>query len=254
MFGVLLWALLGVQDPPPRAIEEVASKRDCADCPEIVRVMQPPKPVGRSTPITYAFKYEATWAEYLRAVNEGGCTPPKLNFGKLADPADRSLYDRTAVTGVSIDDARCFAAWLSAKSGKKYRLPTAAEWEALARAGATTDYPWGNQLGMNNAFVHDAYEPSRYPIINFLGPRSPSNIHPVGQFRPNANGMYDVIGNAWELTSTTAPGTGPCKPALGCERVKLMGLTFRNSSRFSDEGWTYSNVRDAGVGFRLVRE
>ena len=252
MFGVLLSALLGVQAVQSPATDAVSSERDCADCPEIVRITQPPKPIGSSRPISYSFKYEATWAEYLQAVNERGCTPPKLLFGKLADPADRSLYDRTAVTGVSIDDARCFAAWLSAKSGKKYRLPTATEWEALARAGATTDYPWGNQLGMNNAFVHEAYEPNRYPIINFLGPRSPSNIHPVGQFRPNANGMYDVIGNAWELTSTTA--TGPCKPVLGCQKVKLKGLTFRNLSRLADEGWTYSTTRDAGVGFRLVRE
>jgi formylglycine-generating enzyme required for sulfatase activity len=216
--------------------------------------MQPPKPIGRSKLISYAFKYEATWAEYLQAVNQAGCSPPKLLSGKLADPTDRSLYDRTAVTGVSIEDARCYAAWLSAKSGKKYRLPTAMEWEVLARAGTTTDYPWGNELGTNNAFVHDAYEPNRYPIINFLGPRSPSNIHPVGQFRSNANGMYDVIGNAWELTSTTAPGTGRCKAALGCQKVKLKGLTLRNLSRLTDEGWTYSTARDAGVGFRLVRE
>lgn len=254
MFGVLLVALAAVQGTSPQASEGSVDKRDCADCPEIVRITQPPKPVGRSKPISYAFKYETTWAEYLQAVKEAGCTAPQLLSGKLADPADRSLYDRTAVTGVSIEDARCFAAWLSKKSGRRYRLPTATEWEVLARAGSATDYPWGNELGTNNAFVHDAYEPDRYPIINFLGPRSPSNTHPVGQFRPNANGMYDVIGNAWELTSTTAPGTGPCKPALGCQKVKLKGLTFRNLSRLSDEGWTYSTTRDAGVGFRLVRE
>src|SRR5690242_15070435 len=120
MFGVLLWAMLSVGNTEAGATGDVATLRDCADCPEIVHIVQPPRTVGQSSPILYAFKYEATWAEYLQAVNEAGCTPPKLLTGKLADPADRSLYDRTAVTGVSIDDARCFAAWLSSKSDKKY--------------------------------------------------------------------------------------------------------------------------------------
>jgi formylglycine-generating enzyme required for sulfatase activity len=55
------------------------------------------------------------------------------------------------VTNVSWDDAKAYISWLSKKAGQSYRLPTEAEWEYAARAGTTTKYSWGNDVGRNNA-------------------------------------------------------------------------------------------------------
>ena len=251
MVYLFLWA--SVMAIPSAALP-VSAHRDCADCPELVRIAQAPPARPRDKPIAWASKYETTWAEYLQAVVDAGCASPQLLFGGLADPADESLHDRVAVTGVSIEDAECYASWLTNKTGKHYRLPTSSEWEAIARAGVTTAYPWGDELGFNNAFVIGAYDWKRFEIPNFLGPRSPSNIQVVGQLRPNANGMYDVIGNATELTSTLPSLVAACGDTAKCQRVVARGARVSQRSRLSDIVMVGVQQRDAGVGFRLVRE
>lgn len=77
-----------------------------------------------------------------------------------------------------------YAKWLSGQTGKRYRLPTEAEWEYAARAGTETDYWWGNEIksGMANSVVFD----SRW------GGKQTS---PVGSFPPNPFGLYDAAGN-----------------------------------------------------------
>ena len=122
---LFLWASVVIAVP---STSPIASHRDCADCPELVHVDHPPRPSAPSKPVAWAFKYEVTWAEYLQAVAEAGCVPPQLLFGGLANPADKSLHDRVAVTGISIEDAECYASWLTKKTGKHYRLPTSSEW------------------------------------------------------------------------------------------------------------------------------
>ena len=125
--------------------------------------------------------------------------------------------------------------------------------EAIARAGVKTAYPWGDELGLNNAFVIGAYDWRRFEIPNFLGPRSPSNVQVVGQLRPNASGMYDVIGNATELTSTFT-SVPACGDAAKCQRVVVRGATLPQHSRLSDTLMVGLRQRDVGIGFRLVRE
>jgi formylglycine-generating enzyme required for sulfatase activity len=102
-----------------------------------------------------------------------------------AHPADRGDHP---VTLVRYDDAAAYCAWLSAVTGRVYRLPTEAEWEKAARGGMESKrYPWGDRLDRNMA--------------NFLvdpAQRSAQGTTPCRTFPPNAYGLFDMAGNVWE--------------------------------------------------------
>jgi len=91
------------------------------------------------------------------------------------------------VINVTWDDAQKYVAWFSKMTGRSYRLLTEAEWEYAARAGSTTAYFWGDEIGKNNANCSgcgsqwDSREPS-----------------PVDSFKPNAFGLHDMAGNVWQ--------------------------------------------------------
>lgn len=243
------WQVIATESPT----RTNTAVRDCADCPELVDVPAHYFAAGgKRQAFSKVSKFETTWAEYLDSVEGGACLAPALLNGSVADWRDKSLYDRRAVTGVSLADATCYANWLSRKTGKRYRIPTSAEWELVARAGLRTRYPWGESIGRNNAFIAGAYDAQNYPIKNFLGPRSPSNLREVGLLRPNRLGLYDVIGNAAELTSTTRhlPSCG----RTNCQMVVVRGAAVLSRSSLSDFVLVGVNQRDAGVGFRLVQE
>ncbi len=107
----------------------------CVDCPEMVPIPGNKFAVG---------KYSVTFKEWDACVADGGCggyQPPDNGWGRGNRP----------VINVSWNDAQGFIQWLSRKSGNTYRLPTEAEWEIAARAGTTTDYYWGNDVGRNHA-------------------------------------------------------------------------------------------------------
>lgn len=95
--------------------------------------------------IAYDFeigKYPVTFAEYdvfAKATNRQ--LPDDRGWGR----------DRMPVIYVSFSDAQAYVQWLSSQTGKKYRLPTEAEWEYVARAGTQTRYWWGDDIGLNNA-------------------------------------------------------------------------------------------------------
>ena len=113
------------------------------------------------------------------------------DYGRFADPNDVDDEGwgrgRRPVINVSWSDAKEYVSWLSSQAGQTYRLLTEAEWEYAARAGSTTQYSWGNDIGRNRA--------------NCGGCGSPwdnSKTAPVGFFGANAFGLYDMHGNVWE--------------------------------------------------------
>ena len=90
------------------------------------------------------------------------------------------------------DTAQRYVAWLSWKTGKRYRLPTEAEWEYAARAGTTTRYHWGDDWGEGEQAPRRMHFPGTYRGID-----SP-HFFPVGSFPPNPWCLHDMHGNVSE--------------------------------------------------------
>lgn len=131
----------------------------------------------------YLGKYEVTFAEYDQFARETKRElPSDAGWGRGIRP----------VINVTWLDATAFTAWLSKKTGKKFRLPSEAEWEYAARGGTTTVFYWGDTLGRSNANCDGCGSPwdSRQTAA-------------VGSFSPNPYGLYDMIGNVYEWCQDT---------------------------------------------------
>ncbi|MBV8591265.1 MAG: SUMF1/EgtB/PvdO family nonheme iron enzyme [Acetobacteraceae bacterium] len=156
------------------------------------------------------------------------------------------------VSNVSWDDALQFIAWLSQKTGKHYRLPTEAEWEYAARAGARTRYPWGDVIGTGLADCKGCGGP--------YDARSPMK---VGSFPPNRFGLHDMAGgvaqfvsDCWHKDYHGAPNDGSSWDTPGCEYRVLRGGSWRDGPsvlRVSDREYYEADVRYPTHGFRVAR-
>lgn len=120
---------------------------------------------------------------------------PEANWTS-PDGEDSSIHgqDKYPVVQVSYNDAETYAKWAGG------RLPTEAEWEYAAGAGATTRYAWGNEKTVDGKEQANTWQ-GMFPLQNtnqdgFL------TRAPVGCFPPNKTGLYDAIGNVWEWTAS----------------------------------------------------
>ncbi|MCB1776607.1 MAG: SUMF1/EgtB/PvdO family nonheme iron enzyme [Candidatus Competibacteraceae bacterium] len=123
---------------------------------------------------------------------------PKHDSGSFQG---RSLNtDTQPVVNLNWDEAQAFAEWLSweSRTGKRFRLPTEAEWEYATRAGTSTRYYWGNEIDPRYANFSDRNDPTGASIGNLDDSQSVSAQ--VGKYLPNALGLHDVAGNVWEWT------------------------------------------------------
>jgi formylglycine-generating enzyme required for sulfatase activity len=162
-------------------------------------------------------------------------------------PKDRGWgRGRRPVIYVSWDDAVAYCQWLSAQTGQTYRLPSEAEWEYACRAGTTTEYWWGDEIGHNNA--------------NCGG----CGTTPVGSFAPNPWGLYDMHGNVWEWCADCwnnryddAPSDGSAWTNGNCEWWVLRGGSWSSSEqgvRAAYRGNITTSYRSRFHGFRVARD
>ncbi len=110
--------------------------------------------------------------------------------------------DEHPVVNVSWNDAVAFAQWLTRKEGATYRLPTEAEWEYACRAGTTSRYSCGDDPAGLAAVgnVADGTAKEKHPNWTWAIAVRDGYVHtaPIGRFRPNAWGLFDMHGNVWE--------------------------------------------------------
>jgi len=175
----------------------------------------------------YIGKYEVTNKEYLKY-------NPK-HKGKWSNPD-------YPVESVSWDDAVAYCKWLSKKTGKNYRLPTANEWEYACRAGSTTDFYWGENM---NEKTYDSPSIGQYA---WYSENSGEMVHPVGKKKPNAWGLYDMAGNVWEWCSDWYDSYHSGRVDRG-GGWSYIGYCCQSSYRDYDS----PDYRDDDLGFRVVR-
>ncbi|MCU0780785.1 MAG: SUMF1/EgtB/PvdO family nonheme iron enzyme [Akkermansiaceae bacterium] len=176
---------------------------------------------------------------------------------------------RHPVLNVTWNDAVAFCDWLSQREGRRYRLPTEAEWEYACRAGTNTRYSFGDDpvaavkvarlldpAGRNvRLHVQDV------PIAD--GEPLPFTV-PVGSYGANAFGLYDMHGNVWEWvadwygvdTYATDRGVDPAGPATGLRRVRRGGgwNSYPLWARASFRNWNRPDSRCVNLGFRVAAD
>jgi formylglycine-generating enzyme required for sulfatase activity len=175
---------------------------------------------------------------WTQANNHGGGTPDSDDY---------------PVMGVNWDSAVAYCNWVSAKTGKKYRLPTEAEWEKAARGTDQRRYPWGNEIGHSYA--------------NFVGGQPFDTSMKVGSFAKGVSpyGAFDMAGNVGEWCSdwyerdyySVSPRKNPKGPATGAYRVVRGGSFYLEPLDLRTYGrgaaWP-SFLSHRMIGFRAVRE
>ncbi|HPS86400.1 MAG TPA: formylglycine-generating enzyme family protein [Spirochaetota bacterium] len=176
-------------------------------------------------------KYEVTLGEYLKLCYERNWNLPK-------NRSNISFSSKYPVNlGIDHDYARSFCKLFGEKHGVETVLPKPEEWEYAARAGTTTDFYWGNGKAEDYAW---------------FGDNSGEKHHPVGQKKPNAFGLYDIIGNAWEW----------CEPFIlrgGSVISRKEGLKYDVTQTIDDyqipgedREEAYKWLNEAGTSFRMI--
>jgi formylglycine-generating enzyme required for sulfatase activity len=161
------------------------------------------------------------------------------------------------VQPMSYDDITAFCQKLSAKTGRKVRLNTEAEFEYACRAGTQTTFFWGDDPTLGEDYGWYQKGESAHP-------------HPVGQKKPNPWGLYDLGGNISEVCSdwgahyphpteadyTAAPVTDPTGPPTGTQHVArgLQGWIGHSRSAGDRAFYFHPDGGDHFFGFRVVIE
>jgi formylglycine-generating enzyme required for sulfatase activity len=300
--------LASLQQPPPAAATaatpaEPSAKsgqviRDCSECPEMVVLPSGTFVMGAANGETGTYtnespqrqvairafavaKYEVTIGDFGVFLQQSGydagtgCYVDVVNVtpGLSWKNPGFSGYApgaRDPVVCVDWNAAQAYAAWLSKKTGQRYRLLTEAEFEYAARAGSSGFFPWGIDMNQACAFGNIAdlvamaapWWQTGYSGVNCNDGASYTTS--VGRYRPNAFGLYDMIGNVAEWVAdcyfdgyASAPTDGSAVDAAGCQARAVRGGSWGASpylSRSAARSYAGAIARVNTYGFRVARD
>ena len=216
-------------------------------------------------------KYEVTFAQWDACVADGGCNGYSPHDGRYYTDddfgIDKPYYGESwgrgnrPVFNVSWDDVQSFIAWLNGRTGGNYRLPSEAEWEYAARAGSTTLYSWGDDIGSNRANCMNDDEEDSSGCGDSYGVTAP-----VGSFPPNAWGLHDMHGNVyewvqdcWNDSYAGAPTDGSAWESGDCDAPVIRGGFWSNKAsalHSSHRAYGFRTHRSSlfSGGFRLAQD
>ena len=232
--------------------------RDCYNCPEMVVIGPGTGLVGSKKfksempqrrikfPVPFAIgRFETLHSEWRACVEDNGCKhkPHDHEWGE----------ERMPVININFGMVQNYIRWLSKKTGKKYRLPSEAEWEYAARAGSEKNYWFGDNVGKK-----------RINCRKCGTPWSGVGNAPVGSFDPNPWGLYDMHGNAfewvedcWNKNFIGAPQSPIPWVGESCRYRVIKGGSwyyYSRMARSANRQKNLSQVKSYWLSFRLVRE
>lgn len=145
---------------------------------------------------------------------------------------------------ISWNDVQMFIAWINQRTGQDFRLPSSVEWEYAARASSKSLYPWGDDLGQNNLNCADCG-----------GEFGGKQTSPIGFYKPNKFGLYDMLGNVSEWTSNCFPTRA--QDGKTCMKYIYRGAAWNWAGESVDPRYalmsTNIDIRQNHVGFRLAQ-
>jgi formylglycine-generating enzyme required for sulfatase activity len=248
--------------------DQLANGEPCAPCPEMVvapagtfTMGSPPSESGRTNgeaqvrvAIAQPFaagKFAVTFDQWDACVADGGCNgyrPADQGWGRGNRP----------VINVNWDDATAYAAWLTRKTGKTYRLLSEAEREYVTRAATTTPFWWGSSITPKQA----NYD-GNYTYRGGTKGEYRARTVPVDSFEANPWGLFNVHGNVWEWTEDCwsdsnqgNPGNGNARTTGDCGRRVVRGGSWVNipqNRRAAVRFRFTADYRLLDLGFRLAR-
>lgn len=261
--------------------------REARDVAEPVRYEGPPHrvsikysfAVGKTEVITGQFKEFADATGYV--ANDvcniwDGTTATKAPKTGWRNPQyGRPPADNEPGACLSWDDAKAYIKWLNAKTGASYRLLSESEWEYVARAGDTaTRYTWGdnpddacktaNVGDLSTKDLKPPFTPRKLNVAN-CNDGYPF-IAPAGALKPNAFGVYDMIGSIWEWVedcyvlpypANTPTDGSPYIGPEGCDRRASKGGSWASSidrQTPTFRGRDPSTLTSQVFGFRIARD
>lgn len=297
-FSIFFFAFFFTLCPTAQSDAEpngVTSFTDCPNCPELIVIpagsfiMGSPKTeeghesteLQHRVVISKSFaigKYPVTKEEFRQFISESGYNAE----GKCSslDPEGNMIeseqfnwktpgFDQTdnePVLCVSALDAEAYAAWLSEKTGKSYRLPTEAEYEYAARAGTTTSRYWGESQDDGCAYANGHGYESETEFFGKMTNCDDGYIYtsPVGNYKPNAFGLYDMLGNVWVWLAdcwhdnyADGPDSEAAWREEGCSERVMHGGSFIShytSLRAAARHKAEAAVRYHNYGIRIARD
>ncbi len=253
---------------------------DCPECPDMVVLPagdfiqgsdkvesghvdeKPQRKVTIARPLAVS-KFETTFAQWDACVADGKC--PKADdagFGRGQFPA----------VNIAWPEAKAYAAWLSAKTGKSYRLLSESEFEYAARGGTQTAWYWGGNESKSKscefANLHDESGKKAHPNYvwsHVLCDDGAAENNEVGKYKANAFGLHDMMGNVREWVDDChqagyvgAPDNGSVRKHDGaCEKRVVRGGAWLDGASTARSAYRYSEVegmRNYQTGFRLARD